>query len=90
MSNVQYETGFGYDAQVSIAETASECEIHVVGENFTADAVYEIIVSALNTGDAGEYSRASLTVSATAFDNPFSKILQHGTGMEVELSLIHI
>jgi len=84
VSNVQYETGFGYDAQVSIAETASESEIHVAGENFTADA-YEIIVSALNTGDAEEYySRDSLTVSATAFDNPLSKSLEELTGMEVE------
>ena len=84
VSNVQYETGFGYDAQVSITETASEFEIHVVGENFTADTVYEIIVSALNTGDAEEYSRDSLTVSATAFDNPLSKSLEELTGMEVE------
>jgi hypothetical protein len=84
VSNVQYETGFGYDAQVSIAETASESEIHVAGENFTADTVYEIIVSALNTGDAEEYSRDSLTVSATAFDNPLSKSLEELTGMEVE------
>ena len=84
VSNVKYLSGFESDADVSIIESASVFTIFVSRQNFSAEILYDIVVSVLNTGDPVAFPRQQMTVSATAFGNSFSEILQQSTDMNVD------
>ena len=84
VSNVKYLSGFESDADVSIIESASVFTIFVSRQNFSAEILYDIVVSVVNTGDPVAFPRQQMTVSATAFGNSFSEILQQSTDMNVD------
>ena len=84
LSNVKYLSGFESDEDVSIIESVSVFTIFVSRQNFSAEILYDIVVSALNTGDPVVFPRQQMTVRATAFGNSFSQIVQLSTDMNVD------